>query len=164
MACAGELPVSSKSPVVVMAPDTWRSAKDNSALATVVPFETFQVTPAAPRNAVCFISVVEKPAPENTNLEFLRKAVRVECKPYTNDPAKVEIKDLKIDGGVGVYANFVDPDLVGKPVTKGEYKSATLMYVGLGPRYFIKVTVLCDDLNGADYREAMQIVESLKTK
>jgi hypothetical protein len=129
-----------------------------------VPVETFQVTPAAPRNAVCLITILDKADAEYANPAFLKKILRLECRPYTEDLAKVEIKDMKIHGGLGVYANFVDPDLVGKPVTLGSYKTATPLYVGLDTRYLIKATILCDDLNGADYREAFQIVESLKAK
>ncbi len=62
----------------------------------------------------------------------------------------LKIRDLKINGGLGFYANFVDPDLVGKPVTAGSYKTATPIYVGIGTRYLVKATILCDDLNGAD--------------
>jgi len=35
---------------------------------------------------------------------------------------KIEVKDLKISGGLGFYANFVDPDLVGKA---GEKRAST---------------------------------------
>ena len=53
---------------------------------------------------------------------------------------------------------------MGKPVQKGSYKTATPIIVGVGSKYLIKVTVLCDDINGADYRDAIKIVESIRIK
>jgi len=49
---------------------------------------------------------------------------------------------FEVSGGLGFYANFVDPDLVGKPVKKGEYKTATAGLVSLYTKYLIKITVL----------------------
>jgi hypothetical protein len=65
---------------------------------------------------------------------------------------------------LGFYANFVDPDLVGKPVKEREYKTATPIILSLGTRYLIKITVLCDEIDGADYRDAIKIVESMAIK
>ena len=113
------------------------------------------------------ISIYAKDKPEFGDPEFLKKLLRGDSRPYLNSPgdaAKMEIKELKIAEGLGFYANFTDPDLVGKPVEKGNYKTATPVILSLGSKYLIKVTVLCDDLNGADYQDTIKIVESIKIK
>jgi len=162
----GELRVSSKEPVVVVAPDSWKSTKDLQPSAGF-PFETFRVEPATNRNVVCLVSIYDKDKPQFADAEFLKKLVRADSLPYVNSPdglSKVDVKELKMDGGLGFYANFVDPDLVGKPVVKGSYKTATPIIISVSSKYLIKVSLLCDEIDGADYREAIGVIKTLKIK
>lgn len=164
---AGELAVSTTVPVVVVAPDGWQSAKDQSPLSAAAPFETFKVFPPAGRNAVCLVSILDRDKPAYAAPAMLKKILRGDCRPYVGTAAElpnVELKELKIGGGLGFYANFIDPDLLGKPATSGAYKTATPIILSIGAKVLIKATILCDDLNGADYRQAFQMVESLKMK
>ena len=163
---ANELRVSAKEPVIVVAPDQWKSTKDKSPGGSF-PFETYRVEPSAGHNSVCLISILARDKPEFADPQLLKRIVRGDSRPYVNSPAelsKVELKELKIKGGLGFYANFVDPDLVGKPVQVGSYKTATPIILSLGSNYLIKVTLLCDEINGADYRDAIKIVESIRAK
>jgi len=163
---AAELRVSSKEPVVVLAPDTWRATKGRSPNGGF-PFETYRMEPSTNRNVGFLVSVFDKDKPEFADPEFLKKLVRGDSRPYVSSPddlAKTEIKELKIEGGLGFYANFIDPDLVGKPVVKGQFKTATPIIVSVSSKYLVKVTLLCDEIDGADYRDAMAVIKSLKVK
>ena len=163
---AGDLSVSAKEPVIVVAPDQWKSTKDKSPSGSF-PFETYRVVPSINRNAVCLISIFDKDKQEFADPQFLKKILRADSRPYvdsSDELAKLELKEMKINGGLGFYANFVDPDLVGKPVKQGSYKSVTPILLSLGSKYLIKVTVLCDEINGADYRDIIKIVESIGIK
>jgi len=113
------------------------------------------------------VSIFDKDKQEFADPQFLKKLLRGDSRPYVSSPddlSKVKFKELKIDGGLGFYANFVDPDLVGKPVERGSYKTATPIILSLGSKYLIKLTILCDEINGADYRDAIKIVESIRIK
>lgn len=161
---AEDLRVSSKEPIIVTAPDQWtvKVPRAGSSL-----FETCRIDPATNRNAVCLVSILSKDSTTSPDAEFLKKILRGDCRPYVNSPddlPKVELKPLKLKDGLGFYANFVDPDLVGKPVQKGSYKTATPVVLSLGSKYLIKVTILCDELNGDDYRDALKIIESIRIK
>lgn len=163
---AGELHVSSVEPVFVTAPAQWELGKDR-APAGSFPFETYHIAAPADRNALCLISIYAKDKPEFADPQFLKKLLRQDSRPYFSSPAdesRMEIKELKIKGGLGFYANFTDPDLAGKPVQKGAYKTATPVILSLGSKYLVKVTVLCDDLGGTDYRDAVSIVQSIRIK
>jgi hypothetical protein len=163
---ADELHVSSAEPVFVVAPAQWELGKDR-APAGSFPFETYHIAAPSGRNAMCLITIFAKDKPEFTDAQFLKKLLRGDSRPYVSSPddsAKMEIKELKIKEGLGFYANFVDPDLVGKPVEKGNYKTATPIILSLGSKYLVKVTVLCDDLSGTDYQDAITIVQSIKIK
>ena len=166
MASAGELRVSAKEPLVVSAPEKWQVLKDK-APAPAFPFDTYRVEPPGTRNAVALITVFDQDKPEFTDPAFLKKILQGDCQPYVSKPAdlaKLQFKEVKLTGGLGFYANFTDPDLVGKPVQKGTYKTVTPILLCLGKKYLMKVTLLCDDLNGVDYRELMKVVESLQIK
>ena len=163
---AGELAVSTKEPVIVTAPDQWQSSKDKSPSSSF-PFETYQVVPSTNRNAVCLISILAKDKQEFADPQLLKKLAWADSRPYVSSAdelAKIELKEVKISGGLGFYANFVDPDLVGKPVQSGSYKTATPIILSLGSKYLIKVTVLCDEIDGVDYRDLMKIVESMRIR
>ena len=162
---ADELRISSKEPLVVTS-DQWKATKDNTP-GLLFPFGTYRLTPPAGRNARCLISVLDKDKKEFSDPEFLKKILRGDSMPYVSSPAelsKIEIKEAKINGGLGFYANFVDPDLVGKPVMEGSYKTATPIILSLGTNYLIKVSIFCDELHGADYKDALQILESIRIK
>jgi hypothetical protein len=166
LANADELRVSAKEPLVVVAPDQWTSTEDKSPTASF-PADTFRLAPPVGRNAECLISILDKDKAEFADPQFLKRLLRGDSRPYVSSPeelAKLDLKELKIDGGLGFYANFVDPDMVGKPVKEGSYKTATPILLSIGSKYLIKVTVLCDEIDGADYRDAIKIVESIRIK
>lgn len=161
-----ELRVSSKELVVVVAPDGWKATKDRPPVATF-PFETFRIEPSGNRNEICLVTVYDKEKPEFSNAAFLKKLLKGDCQPYVSSAdvlAKLDVKEMKIEGGLGFYANFIDPDLVGKPIQKGKYKTATPIIVTLNSKYLIKITMMCDEIDGADYRDAMTMVKSIKVK
>jgi hypothetical protein len=164
---ARELVVYSADPVVVVTSADWEATKDRPPSA-VFPFETYRLTPPSDRNVMCLISILDNSnKPENATPEFLKKLLRDDSRPYVDSAAElpnIPIKELKIDGGLGYYANFIDPDLAGKPIKKGSYKTATPMILSLGTKYLIKFTVLCDDLKSDDYKEAMKLIESIKLR
>jgi hypothetical protein len=113
------------------------------------------------------ISILGKNKQEFSDGEFLKRILRGDSQPYvrsSDELSQVELKEIKINGGLGYYTNFVDPDLVGKPVKEGSYKTATPIILSLGSKYLIKVTILCDQINGSDYQDAMTIVGSIRTK
>jgi hypothetical protein len=163
---ADELHISAVEPVFVVAPDHWQAAKDRPPVSSF-PFETYRITPPSGRNAQLLISIFDKNRLEFADPQFQKKLLRANCLPYVNSPDdlfKIQIKELNIKAGLGYYANFVDPDLVGKPVEKDNFKTSTPVILNLGTNYLVKVTILCDQINGADYRDAINIVESIKIK
>jgi hypothetical protein len=163
---AAELKVSSAEPVVVSAPPQWQIAKVKPSGGPLA-FEAYQISPPDGRNAVCLISLLDKNRKEFANPEFLKKLVRADSRPYVNSAqelSNIDVKELKISGSTAFFANFIDPDLVNKPVRKGDYKTATPMVLSLGNKYLFKITILCDEIDGADYRDATKIVQSIKIK
>jgi hypothetical protein len=161
-----ELRVSSKEPLFVTAPKGWQAGKDKPATQKF-PFETFHIVPPDKRNATLLITIFANDKPEQTRPEFAKLILRGDCRPYVgsaDELPNVKIKEMKLDGGQAFYAEFVDPDLVGKPVKAGSFKTATPLMLTLDARYLIKVTILCDKLDGDDHRDALKIVQSIRLK
>lgn len=128
------------------------------------PVESYQISPPEGRNAACFIYVYNTKA-DSTDPQFLKNALRKSSSDVEKSPeklAKIEYKKLDIEGGVGYFANFIDPDLIGKPVISGNYKAVTPMVVSLDPTHIITILLLTDEIGGPDYQEAMKFVRSVK--
>src|SRR5262245_23648175 len=121
LAHAVELSVSSNEPIVVEASDGWTSGKDRPPSQSF-PIETYRVVPQGDRNAVCLISIYDKDKQHYLDPEFLKTLLRSESRPYVSEPdglSKLEIKEIDNGEVKGYFHNFVDPDLVGKPVKQG---------------------------------------------
>lgn len=157
-----ELKVSPADPLVVTAAKGWTGAQE--APRRGFPFATLCITPPNGRNAECLITLMDRSHVEFKDSEFLKRLLQSDSRPYLANLAawsKVQVKSLKVRGGIGFYVNFTDPDLAGKPAKKGDYKIATPIYFSLGSDYLLKATILCDDVSGADYSEALAMVESI---
>jgi hypothetical protein len=170
LARAGELHLSAVEPIYVVAPETWQASKAVSPT-TAFRYQTYQIMPPTNHNAAILVSIIgngkTEVKAEFADREFLKKVLRGVCAPYVaspNDAAKIPIKELSVKGGLEVYADFVDPDLVGKAVQAGNYKVSTPIILSLGSKYLITATIMSDEIGGDDYREAFKIVESIKVK
>src|SRR6266487_4617783 len=92
---AGDLAVSAKEPVIVLAPDQWKSTRDKSPSSSF-PFETYRAAPPTNRNAVCLISIFDKDKQEFADPQFLKKILRADSRPYVGSPdelSKLEPKE-----------------------------------------------------------------------
>jgi hypothetical protein len=161
---AAELKISTAEPLVVSTPRGWQGAVGTAPTAGF-PFATCRIEAQGERNAVCMISILDKNRAAFKNPELLKRILRGDSRPYLNsaeEASEMVIQELTIREGLGFYANFVDPDLVGKPTKKGSYKTATPLILSIGTDYLIKATIFCDDLKSPDYTEAVQIVTSIR--
>lgn len=161
---AAVLRISSVDPVLVTAPAGWTVTKFKPATRDF-PFESFRIAPAGNANAVCLVSIVGKNDERFDDKEALQTAVKLNSRPFVRSEKQlenIELHELKIHGGAGYYADFVDPDLVDKPTKKGSYKVATPVMVNLGKKYLIKLTILTDEVNGPEYKELIKIVQTLR--
>ena len=150
----------------VETPSHWPAAKDRPP-ASSFPFETYKLTPPSGRHAGLLISIYDKNQPGFADPQFLKQLLRGDSGYYVDsadDLAKIDIQTLNLKGGLSCFVNFTDPDLVGKPVQKDSFKTSTPVILGLGTNYLIKITILCDQINGPDCRDAINIVESIKIK
>ncbi|HEY5550646.1 MAG TPA: hypothetical protein VIK52_02070 [Opitutaceae bacterium] len=158
--------ISSTEPLFVSLPAGWAAGED-APPGPAFPFETRRFAPEGDRNAVCLISLLAKDRADLTNREALDFLLRNDSRPYWEPGQRasdIEVKELPFPGGLVLFANFTDQSLVGKPPVRGDYKTATSVLVSIGTGYLIKITILCDDLAGRDYAEALEIVKSIRIR
>lgn len=163
-AFAENRPRTSLGSLTVELPAGWTLTADEKMNAKF-PFETYRLESEANRNSVLLVSIVGRDNVEFTNTTVLKRIILAECRPYLPSPEavnSVEVKRFAAGAIVGFYANFIDPDLVGKPLQPGNHKTATPMILHLGSSHLIKATVLCEELTGADYATALQIIGSIQ--
>jgi hypothetical protein len=61
-----------------------------------------------------------------------------------------------------VQARFTDAALVGKPPEKENYKTVTAVFLYLGQRVLVIASLFCDEPQGGEYAEAMEMLRSLR--
>lgn len=134
---------------------------------TTFPFKTIRLEAPGEVNASVLISIMDKDRPEFLDKNLLQRILIGESRPYISSQEQfdeIEIKTITIANGVGFYTSFIDPDLVGAPPKKGNYKTVTPMIISIGSKYLLKATLFCDDLDGNGFKEAFAIASSIKIK
>lgn len=76
--------------------------------------------------------------------------------------APYSAKELTLPRGHAYYATFEDPNLVGKPPIRGDYKFSTSCVILFEGGVLANATVFTDEASGATFQEALQIVEKLE--
>lgn len=122
---------------------------------------TLRFVPADGRNAEVLISLIpadESPVEDAKSLAALHEEMTTAT--YGSAPPKIAAIHYETKDGIGVYSTFEDPDLVGKPPKKDDYKYATSVLAWLGRHYLIVGTVFADDPKAPEHDEGIAIVKS----
>jgi hypothetical protein len=106
------------------------------------------------------------PADEFNSKAKLRERVIELCAPAAeqNNTRRYTAQEFYSRQGFGFYCTFTDPKLVGKAPVKDDFKHVTLGAVRLGPRVYVSVTLLADDLEGAEYQALLGTVEGMELR
>jgi hypothetical protein len=126
-------------------------------------FPTIAFVPDDGRNAELLVTIVPTEVARVSDDVSLRAFHRRLCQPMMSSPHQVlTITDLKLANGIGVYATFEDPSLVGKPAKHGDYKFAIPVAVWLQSKITLHATLFTDSSTGAEATEGLQIIQSAK--
>lgn len=149
--------------VEITPPSSWMKTDPRGPGEPSSPLPTLRYAPKDGRNAMVLLTFVPPEYAQVTELESLKKFFRQIAGPYLPTPeAKLMAEEVKLPAGVGIFATFEDPRLVGEPVKKGTYKCATPVAVLLTGGGTLHITILTDSKDGADLQEAFKIVQSAK--
>jgi hypothetical protein len=139
--------------------EKWHEVK----LDRVNPFPTVRFVPVDNRNAELLVTLIPMEITKVSDAASLRMFHRGLCAPMmTSLDQRLNVSELKLAQGSGVYTTFEDPDLVGKPVKRGSYKAATPVALWLPPDVVLQVTLFTDTVSGPDVEEGLKILTSAK--
>jgi hypothetical protein len=121
-----------------------------------------QVTIEAPAdmNAACVVLITVVPNPEPLSKEKIQALVLDMCDQTVDSSVekKKVLHDLDARGGYASYCVFTDASMVGKPVTKGQFKVSGIGIVHLSDEVLLSFGVDADDASGPEFAAMLSSV------
>ena len=95
-----------------------------------------------------------------------RLSLRVEVNGEQIAPQSIEgkarAKEFSLQTGFGFYCSVTDPELVGKPPQKGNYKTISAGMIHLAPDVLIEVSISADGFNSEPYNQLLGMIEGME--
>jgi len=122
------------------------------------------IAPKGEANASCALTIT---FPEQDRLDTKKRlSLRVEVNGQPIAEHSVEgktiAKEFSLQTGYGFYCNFTDPDLIGKPPEKGNFKTISVGMIHLTPDVLIEVTISADGFNSEPYQQLLGMIEGME--
>ncbi|MEO6569810.1 MAG: hypothetical protein ABIO94_13690, partial [Opitutaceae bacterium] len=73
-------------------------------------------------------------------------------------------RELTTRMGYGFYCNYTDPELIGKPPVKGNFKVISVGMIRVAPDVLIELGISADDFRGKPYQELLGAIEGMEYK
>ncbi len=126
--------------------------------------EIVNVAPKGDVNATCALTITY---PDQDRLDTKKRlSLRVEINGQGYAGQSVEgkaiAKEFSLQTGFGFYCNFTDPDLVGKPSEKGNFKTISAGMIHLAPDVLIEVTISADGFKSEPYNQLLGMIEGME--
>jgi hypothetical protein len=98
--------------------------------------------------------------------EAVRKEVLRTTEPFVRRSVekKAQLTEVALGSGFGIYAQFTDASLVGKPPKANDYKIAVVGRMHPIENVTAVMTLAADEAEGKELRAMMDIIKSLKVK
>jgi hypothetical protein len=98
--------------------------------------------------------------------EAVRKEMLRTTEPFIRRSVekKAQLKELALGSGFGIYAQFTDASLAGKPPKANDYKVAVVGRLHPIENVTAVTTLVADDAEGKELQVMMDIIKSLKVK
>jgi hypothetical protein len=75
---------------------------------------------------------------------------------------KAVAKEMKVRTGFGFCCSFTDPDLIGKPPQKGNYKVLSVGLIHLAPDILAEISIGADSFRGQPYQDLLGALEGME--
>lgn len=121
------------------------------------------ISPKGDANASCTLTVTFPETDRYDTKARLRMRVEIDGEKIASSSVegKAVAKEFTLRSCFGFYCNFTDPDLVGKPPEKGNYKVISAGMIRAAPDVLIEVGISADDFRGNAYQDLLGAVEGM---
>jgi hypothetical protein len=146
-------------------PDKWTAAAVPGGAGAEIG-KTVRYVPPGGANASVFLSFLPTSEELMSEATALKDMHETGCQRYVDGSVEGRItsREIRVDSGRGYYSSFTDKAMVNRPPQKEEYKTVTFATIYLGNSVLATVSILTDDLNGAEHAAGMRLMESLKVR
>ena len=142
----------------------WEQAAADPSPADPAVRATLRLRPDNGANVSLNLTFVSLPDDALGDRENLRRFHAANTQQFIAGSVEGEVRgrDFKTPHGFGVQARFTDAALVGKPPEQENYKTVTAVFLYLGERVLVIASLFCDDPQGGEYAEAMDMLRTLR--
>ncbi len=142
----------------------WVSADAGPAPGDPAVRANLRLKPPGDANASLNLTFVSLPDDSLADRDNLRRFHAANTRQFVEGSVEGEVqgRDFKTPHGFGVQARFTDAALVGKPPEKENYKTVTAVFLHLGERVLVIASFFCDDPQGGEYAQAMEMLRSIR--
>ncbi len=129
--------------------------------------QTLEVTPKNERiNASCSIKVTAPDRDSQDTKPRLKLRLEADCRDIAEHcvEGKARAKEFNLASGFGYYCDFTDPDLIGKPPEKDNFKVQSIGRIRLAPDVMIDVVISADSFKDEPYQQLLGAIEGMEYK
>lgn len=123
-----------------------------------------RIEPKSDANAGAVVSIGLVPDHRFDTPGKMRERVIAVCERVaeTSVEKKAVLHGFYRKQGFGYYCRFTDPDRVGKPPVRGDFKIISAGMVLLSPGIVATVNIMADDFDGQPYQELLGAIEGME--
>ena len=146
-------------------PESWKEVAAGGPGGDQAGFPTRKFVPADGRNAALMITLVGTLNGRVPDLPVLKRLHTAACQRFLSSPdQQFAIKELQLPNGAGYYSTFEDPDLVGKPPVKDNFKFTSPCFILFKTGEVVNATFFADEKEGKSLPEAVAILQTLEVQ
>ena len=146
-------------------PDGWKEVAAVGPGGNQGDFPTVKFVPVDARNAALLVTLVGTLNGRVPNLAALKQMHTSASQRFLSSPdQQFAIKELQMPNGAGYYSTFEDPDLVGKPPVKDNFKFTSPCFILFKTGEVANATIFTDEKEGKTLPEAISILQTLDVK
>jgi len=124
------------------------------------------IKPKNDANAECSMTITFPDTDRFDTKARLKQRAEIDAAKYADQSVEGKAigKPFDIKTGYGFHCDFTDPELVGKPPQKGNFKTISAGLIRLTPEILIEVSISADGFNSGPYNELLGAIEGMEYK
>ena len=121
------------------------------------------VAPKGDVNASCSLTVTYPGKDSLDTKSRLRDKVEADASQLAehSTEGKAVAKEFSLRTGFGFHCDFTDPDLIGKPPEKDNFKTITVGLIHVAPDLLVEVSISADGFKSAPYQTLLGMIEGM---